>query len=308
MNNKFSYFTRGTPVNSVNATKVLTVSGVVIDGEKVTIDNPSVHGTYPNHILGNPSSDVYEFLSDIPQTKTAPINIAVNITQYTSTSNGTLTLPTQPTAGDTMTIGTKVYTFVANGAADANGKISVGTDLPSAKLAIVAAVKGLDTKNTPHPLVTVSDFALNVMTIYALVGGTVGDAIVTTETFTAAGNVFAAVTLGSGVNCTAANAIIALVAAITASDTQGVGAVDGAGDTVVLTADVAGILGNAIVIGEVMANGAFASSATKLSGGVDSTDAVPEQMFIDDSYIYYTVAKSTRSTKNWRRISVGSAF
>lgn len=306
--NKFAYLTRGTPVNAVNASKVLTVSGVVVDGEKVTIDNPSAHSIYPTHVTGTPSNDVYEFVSDVAKTVTTVTNIAVDIAQYTSTSNGVLTLPTQPTAGDTMTIGTKVYTFVADGDEAEDGDISVGTDLASAKLAIVAAIKGLDSINTAHPLVTSSAFAGNDATLTAFVGGTVGDTIPTTETFTAVGNVFAAVTLGSGVDCTAANAITALVAAITASDTQGVGAADGAGDTVVLTADVAGTVGNLIVISETMGTGAFASSATKLSGGVDSTEGPNETMYIDDSYLYVSIKKSTKSTKNWRRITVGSAF
>jgi hypothetical protein len=298
MNEKIALFKEGTPVNAVNASKVLTISGVVKDGETLTINNQSVPATV----------DVYEFLADTAQSKTAATNIAVNILAYTTKATGTLTLATQPTAGDTMTIGTKVYTFVALGTAPANGTIVLGTDLAATKLVVVKAINGsTDTANTAHPLVTASAFNVNVCTLTAIVGGADGD-VPTTETFTAVGNVFGAVTLESGSDCTAANAVTALVAAITASDTQGIGAADGAGDTVVLTADVAGTVGNDISIAKVMTNGTFAGAATKLSGGVNGTLAKINSFMVDASYVYFAVDRNTTSGKNWRRVSLGSAF
>jgi hypothetical protein len=288
----------GTPVNAVNATKTLTISGVVVDSETVTINN-AVHPL---------TVDVYEFLADAALTKTAAKNIGIDINAVTTKSSGTLTLPTQPTAGDTMTIGAKVYTFIANDGVLADGKIRVGADLAGAKLAIVAAINGSDTKNVANPKVSASVFAVNVCTLTALVGGVAGDSVATTETFTAVGNVFVAATLGGGADCTAANAVTALVAAITASDTQGVGAVDGAGDTVDLTADVAGTVGNSIAISETMANGAFAGAATKMSGGLDGTVGEPDDIMIDATYLYVPVARNRVSDKNWRRVSLGSAF
>ena len=47
----------------------------------------------------------------IPTSGVTPVNAVAAV--------GTLTLAAQPTAGDTMTIGTKVYTFVDAGSADA---------------------------------------------------------------------------------------------------------------------------------------------------------------------------------------------
>jgi hypothetical protein len=298
MSKKLANYISGTPVNAVNATKTLTIAGAVIDGETVTINNA----------LRPATVDKYEFLADAAQTKTTVTNIAVDITTYTTKSTGTLTLATQPTAGDTMTIGSVVYTYVATDAPHVGGTISVGADLAAAKLATVAAINGTDTFNTAHPLVSASAFAVNVCTLTAKIGGVAGDAIATTETFTAVGNVFAAVTLGSGADCTAANAVTALVAAITASDTQGVGAADGAGDTVVLTADVAGTIGNNIAIAKSMANATFAGNATKLSGGVNGTPGTPDSFMVDASYVYFAVATNGPSGKNWRRVSVGSAF
>ncbi len=69
---------------------------------------------------------------------------------------------------------------------------------------------------------------------------------------------------------TAADAVTALAAAITASDTVGVGGVDGAGDIVVLTADTAGAAGNEIGTTTTCANAAFAS--TSLTGGLTQSN------------------------------------
>lgn len=287
----------GTPVNAVNASKSLAVTGVVLDSQTVTIDNPAITG-----------SDVYEFCADVALSLTDETNIAVDINAVTTKATNTLTIPTQPTVGDTMTIGSKIFTFVANGAATVNGGIALGVDLPATKLAIVAAINGTDDVNDPHPLVSASAFNVNVCTITALVGGVAGNSIATTETYVAVGNVFSAVALATGANCSAANAITALVAAIVASDTQGVGAADGTGDTVDLTADVAGVVGNAIVIGETLTNGAFAGAATALSGGIDGTIGFIGQRMVDANYEYRCTADNTTADKNWRRISLGSAY
>jgi len=293
----YSEIELGTPVNAVNATKALSITGVVIDGETVTIDNPAAA-----------DADVYEFLADTAQSKTTPTNIAVNITTYTAKASRVLTVDTQPTAGDTMTIGVKTFTFVPVGTANGNGEISIGADLAAAKVNIVAAINGTDSINTVHTQVSAGDFSTNDCTITALVGGVAGNAIATTETFSAGTNIFAGATLTGGTDCTAPNAVTALVAAITASDTQGVGGVDGTGDVVDLTADVAGVVGNAIVIGETLTNGAFAGAATLLSGGVDGTSGTARQTLMDSSYVYFCTAINTTADKNWRRVALGSAY
>lgn len=284
----------GTAVNAVSATKNLTIDGVVIDGETVLIGD-----------------DTYEFCADAAQSVTTPGNIAVDIESAATKSAGTLTVDTQPTAGNTMTIGTKVYTFVPNGTANADGEISIGTDLASAKLAIVAAINGADGHNTAHPLVTAAAFAVHNCVITAIVGGVAGDLIATTETFTAGSNIFDAVTLGTttaGVDCTKGDAKTALMAAITASDTQGVGATDGTGDIITLTADTKGVAGNSITLSETMAHGAFAGGATALSGGVNGTVGDQWDLLVDASYLYVAIAANTISGANWRRVSLGSVY
>jgi hypothetical protein len=284
----------GTPVNAVNAGETLSISDVVVDGETVVINDV----------------DVYEFLADDEQTKTTESNIAVDITSYVTKSSEDLTVDTQPTSSDTMTVGEgdgeKVYTFVPDGTANAEGEISVGTDLASAQANIVAAINGTDGVNTAHTQVSAGEFAANVSAITAKIGGVIGDSIATTETFTAGTNVFGGATLSGGADCSAANAVTALVSAITAEDTQGVGAADGAGDTVDLTADTAGVIGNSITISETMANASF--GAATLENGVDGTVGVEGEVMSDDTYLYRAIAENTTADKNWRRISLGAAY
>jgi hypothetical protein len=280
----------GTPVNAVNASKVLTISGVALDGETVTV-----------------GEDVYEFAADAALS-VGEGNIVVDINSYTGKATDGLTLDTNPTIGDTMTIGTKVFTFVPNGTANADGEIDVEAALADTQANIIAAIKGTD-HNDPHPLVTCdAAFLANVLAITALIGGTAGNTIATTETFTAETNIFSAATLANGSNCSKANAKIAIVAAITASDTQGVGATNEAGDDVLLTADVAGVIGNAIVIGETMSNGAFAGAAVLLSGGINGTVGEEGELAKDATYLYLCVTANTISGKNWRRIALGAAY
>jgi len=277
----------GTPVNAALATETLTISGVVKDGETVTI-----------------GSDIYEFVADAAKTVTTVGNIPVDIAANTVKAVGTLTIDTQPTAGNTMWIGTKIYTFVPVGTANAEGEVSIGTDLASAKLAIVAAINGTDGFNNPSDEVTASEFLVNDCTLTALVGGTVGNSIPTTETFTAVTNIFAAVTLLTGDDCLAADAVTKLVAAVTAFDTQNVSAADGADNTVILTAP--GVISNDIAVVTTMANGAFIG--VEFTGGVDATVAVGGKILADATYLYICLAGNTVVQSNWRRIALGAAY
>lgn len=112
-------------------------------------------------------------------------------------AQGTLTVDTQPTAGDTFTIEQKVFTFVAVDNANKDGDVEVGANLAAAQANIVAAVNGIDRFNDPHPTLTIAAFAANAAVLTSIVEGTVGNSIATTETFTAGTNVFDAATLGT---------------------------------------------------------------------------------------------------------------
>lgn len=289
----------GTPVNAISAKETLTISGVVAAGESVLIDNPEITG-----------ADNYVFASDVALNVGEGF-IPVDINAATVKASNALTMDVLPSPGDTMTIGEKTFIFVPNGTANADGEININAPeelIGVTELNVIAAIRGTD-HNTPHPLVTCeAAFVNHVLQISALSGGAAGNNIATTETFTAETNVFSAVNLANGEDCAAADAVTALVNAITDNDTQGVSAADGAGDTVVLTADVGGVIGNAIIIGTTLARGTFTDDAVKLSGGVDGTVGSEGEPLIDSQYLYICAADNTINGKNWHRISLGAPF
>jgi len=112
---------------------------------------------------------------------------------------GTLTVDTLPTAADTMTVGATTYTFRADADTDQPGEISLGSGLAACQANIVAAINGTDNLNTANASTTIADFASDDAVLTAIIPGTAGNSIVTTETFTAVTNVFDAGTLGTTV-------------------------------------------------------------------------------------------------------------
>jgi hypothetical protein len=222
---------------------------------------------------------------------------------------GTLTVDVNPSLGDTMTIDTKVFTFVPSGTANGDGEIAREAALGDTQENIVSAILGTDGHNDPHPTAWCqAAFIGDNLVVRALVGGVKGNDIATTETFTAGSNVFGAGNLINGADCIAADAVAALVAAITAEDTQGVGAAPGDPDTVVLTADVAGIAGDDIAVAETLANGAFFGAAEFLTNGIDGTVADARTVMMNSTWLYVAIADNTVADKNWRRIALGNAY
>ena len=112
-------------------------------------------------------------------------------------SQGKLTVDTQPTVGDTLTIGTKTYTVVTDETAASDGEVDAGADLADFKTLLVAAINGTDGINTAHTQVTAAAFSGDDCVITASTKGISGDSIATTETFTEGTNVFDGTTLGT---------------------------------------------------------------------------------------------------------------
>ena len=393
-------FQVGTPVNAVAATGVLTFAGVVIDGETVTIDTDvyefdadasvaggnitvdisagtkvqstgalTVAGTVADGETVTIGADVYEFDTD---SSVAGGNIAVDVSAgATTAATGTLTFTGVVADGQTVTIDNEVYEFDTNGAVtQGNIQVNVAGDQTAAAAitALVAVITINSTKVTAVdgagdtvdvtakvPGAAANAFATtetctnaswgnvtlvggvdptNLEAVTALVAaitasdtvgvggadggggvlnltadaagavdGSVGNAVATTETCANAS--FAAATLTGGSDATAGEAVTALVAAVTASDTVGVGAADGAGDTVDLTADTKGTAANAFTTTETCANGSFA--AATLTGGVNGTVAASAGIWYrDNSYAYVSIAANTIADANWRRVAIVS--
>lgn len=124
----------------------------------------------------------------LPTTGDAPVNAVAAV--------GTLTIAEPVTENDTITIGSRTYTFKA-GATAASGEIGLGAGEAATKLAIVAAINGTDNFNSINSLVSASAFSGDVCTLTARTKGASGNSIVTTETFTHASNVFNDDTLGA---------------------------------------------------------------------------------------------------------------
>ncbi len=118
-------------------------------------------------------------------------------------AQGTLTLDTEPINGDTYTIGSKVYTFETS-LTDVDGNVNIGGTLAQAKLNLVSAidlsgVAGTDYADamSANTDVTIAAFISDDAILSAILGGTAGNLIATTESFDAGTNIFDAAVLGT---------------------------------------------------------------------------------------------------------------
>jgi hypothetical protein len=119
-------------------------------------------------------------------------------------AQGMLTVDTNPINGDTMTIGGKAYTF-QSALTNADGNIAIGASLAATQANIVGAINLTGTAGTDyaasmtlHPTVAADPaFAANNLVLTAKTPGAAGNSIPTTETFTAATNLLDAATLGT---------------------------------------------------------------------------------------------------------------
>jgi hypothetical protein len=110
---------------------------------------------------------------------------------------------------------------------------------------------------------------------------------------------------------TASDAVTALVTAITGNTEATYSAVDGDGDTVVVTYETKGTVGNSVEVETDCADASWGSEVATLGDtteGVDGTVAVKGQMYADASYLYFAVADNATDDTNWRRVSLGSAY
>jgi len=115
-------------------------------------------------------------------------------------ATGTLSMATKPTADDTVTIGSNVYTFVASPAAA--GDVAIGAAVANSKANLLAAINDGDTYNDAHPDVVAADWDGDDLVVTAKIAGTAGNAIATEETFDDETDAWGAATLASGVDGT----------------------------------------------------------------------------------------------------------
>lgn len=113
-----------------------------------------------------------------------------------------LTIGAIGTAGDTFTIGDKVFTCVANGTADEDGEVNIGTDKATFQTAVKAAINGTDGYNVEHTQVVCGTIAGDVYPITAKVAGTAAHSILVSSDFTSGSNLFSHDHLQNGVDGT----------------------------------------------------------------------------------------------------------
>ena len=138
----------------------------------------------------------------------------------------------------------------------------------------------------PHPVQQVAG---------KIVAGVYGNTITTTETFTSASNLFSGLTLTTGADCSTADALTAIAAAVHATDD-------------IVTFSALGEEANAIEVSTTMLNASFPVDTTSLSGGANATEADSIKLMIDEDYLYVCTAPNTISGSNWRRISLGNVY
>ena len=170
------------------------------DSPAIELDGVSIDvgdGT-PESVVGRPLGSLF-----LRRDGGASTTLYVKTSDPLVASQGTLTMDTQPTDTNTMTVDTKVYTF-QDTLTDVDGNVNIGGSLAQAKLNIVAAfdlsgVAGTDyaLSMTAHPSVDMATFISNDSILTAAKKGTAGDSLATTETFTAGTNIFDADILGT---------------------------------------------------------------------------------------------------------------
>lgn len=212
---------------------------------------------YANLLIDGPVSDgetftvnttTFEFDADASSTEG---NTAIDISAGTKTqASGSVVIETGAVEGDTLSIGADVYEIDVEGDGVEAGNIQVDV---SAQYAAATATLTFEDVVSDGETVTINDVVFEI--------DTDGDV---TE-----GNV----PVWVGANITAAAAIIALASVIRGNTACGVNAVDGDGDTLVVTAREKGTAGNSIGVSTTCLNASWGELVTALSTGAQSTAA-----------------------------------
>jgi hypothetical protein len=121
----------------------------------------------------------------------------------------TLTFVANPSNNDTVTVGSKTYTYKTSLTGAAN-EVLIGGSASASLDNLIAAINGAAGAGTTYGTgtiastqVTAAAGAGDTMIVTAITAGVAGNSIATTETFTNAGNVWTAATLTGGTDATA---------------------------------------------------------------------------------------------------------
>ena len=98
-------------------------------------------------------------------------------------ATATLTIGIIPTAGKTLIVGGRTYTFRAAVDTDAAGEVSIGANVAAAQANLRAAING-DALNPANEAVSCAAFAGNAAVLTARLPGTTGNSLAVTGTYT----------------------------------------------------------------------------------------------------------------------------
>ena len=241
------------------AAATLTLTGQPLDGETLTIGSKiyTFQDTLVNadgniHIQASVATDI-----------TAIVAAIMGIDRVVQAAN-TLTFSSAPAGADTVTIGEATYIFDASTLTDEPNHVLIGT-VEETRDNLLAAITGgagegvgYGTGTVANPAVTATAVSTNAILVTAVPLGDLGNVVVATES--------AANAAWTDTGGTLVGGITRYAAAMT--EHPDVTAVDGAGDTVVVTAKVASRASNAIVVATDIVAGSW-DEAT-LVGGEDA--------------------------------------
>lgn len=283
--------------NAVAATGTLTFAGAVADGETVTI-----------------GTNVYEFDTDgavgagnipvnVAGDQGAPAAITALVAVITALGHPDVTVADG--ALDTLVATAKVKGADGNAVATtetcANAAWGAATLAGGADPTDAQSATGLAAAITNDLTGVANGAAVDVTADAAgTKDGAAGNLAVST---TCANGAWGAATLSTGSDATAAEAVTALVTAITGDANAVVTAADGAGDTVVVTAKAFGTAGNTITTTETLSNGSFAKGT--LEGGVNGTVAKKGIALFDANFLYIATVDSAAGD-GWKKIALNA--
>jgi hypothetical protein len=193
-------------------------------------------------------------------------------------ANGTLTLTGQPLNTETVTLGGKVYTF-QTALTNADGNVLIGASTAASLTNLIAAITlgagagtGYATAMTANTSVTMVQAAGTTATVTALIPGTAGNAIASTETLT--NGSFGGATLANGVDPTAAEFTTAFAASVNAQSAF-YSAIRISANEVLVYTKTTGVLSH--VFSETLAgsNNVWAATATPLHVGAGARVDAP---------------------------------
>ena len=223
----------------------------------------------------------------------------IDITSTSTKSTGTLTLSGVLTAGNEVVLGATTYTAVANNVSPAANQFKVGATAADSISNLIAAIMGTDGVSTANASATVATGAGTTMVATAKIGGVVGDAIVSTDTSSAAA--WGAGTLGSAGVTDQTEA-----AAATATAINGRAAFSAVQDsaTVVVTHTLHGTTPNGYGFATAVDAGDDITSA-QTTAGVDGTEGIQGAQREHDGFLYTcTGAVPANKDYTWKKTAV----